>query len=216
MYGIFQRMPSLFVIVSLIAFLSACSKSGDAEKEKKAKQESTALTNISLATSESAILFFQKRGMEILKENRDKLKNPELIKLLENKENITARKKNLRNCYKNIQDSLSEEQQDDGIIYGKLENLGFLSDAWEIEVGKFEIKMGGCIEVKSGKIKVLWVSQETADSVDEPVDEPKSDDTPAANSLPGEKPTDQKKPAENATGGNTAAPAPSDGGDNNK
>lgn len=166
-----------------LIFLGCGSSDPDKDKDKKVSNneiESTDATNITLATAESARLFFQKRAKEILEENKDKLKNPSIIKLIEVKENISAKRKNLRECYKSIQDALEEEQKDDSIIYGKLENLGFLRDAWEIEVGQFEISMGACIEVKTGKMKVLWVNQEEAETTESKVEnssESKSDST---------------------------------------
>jgi len=146
-----------FIVIFMVLSLLSCSSS---DKESKQVDETKVTANISLATAEITKLFFQKRAKEILIENKSKLKNPALIQQLETIENISARKKNLRECYKSIQESLGGEQEEDSIIYGKLENLGFLRDAWEVEVGQLEISMGACIEVNTGKIKVLWVNQE--------------------------------------------------------
>lgn len=148
------------LVLATVLGLFGCSSS-DKDKSDTNEQAETEIDSgvITLATEQSAVLYFQKRAKEIFEDNKEKIKNPKLLEQLDDKKNISAKRRNLRECYKHIQDGLTEEQQLSSVIYGKLENLGFLQDAWEVEVGQFEINMGACIDIKTGRFMVLWINQ---------------------------------------------------------
>lgn len=183
MFKLYYDAFKVLVLVA-VASLAGCTSSEETQSanEKPKPETNVDAGVITLATEESAVLYFQKRAREIFEDKKNFIKNPKLIDQLDDKKNISAKRKNLRECYKRIQDTLTEEQQQSSIMHGKLENLGFLDDAWEIEVGQFEINMGACIDIKTGRVKVLWINQEsTISEGDDEVEQPEKPEVDSTN-----------------------------------